>query len=135
LRPSGPNVNALEAGYVAALLGLLSLGQARQQRFRGGNTFSVSGFPGIEIGGWFETALFFRGLLRLGPGSKHFFSPLAHSEVHCNADQPYVIGRISAARRFPIDARREEMFDKRFGKALLVELKPRNAAAPLLLRA
>jgi hypothetical protein len=43
--------HSLEACDVSALLGLLVLGQARQQRFYGGNTLSVSGFPGIGIGG------------------------------------------------------------------------------------
>jgi hypothetical protein len=35
---------------VSALLRLLVLGQVRQQRFGGGNTLSISGFPGIGIG-------------------------------------------------------------------------------------
>jgi hypothetical protein len=39
---------------VSTLLGLLDLRQDRQQRLGGDNALSVSGFPGVEIGGRFE---------------------------------------------------------------------------------
>src|SRR5260370_32241156 len=55
LSPSCPNVNArLRPAIVSALLGLLVLRQDRQQRLGGGSALSVSGFPGVEIGGRFE---------------------------------------------------------------------------------
>ena len=49
----------LEARDVSALLGLFVLGQARQQRFGGGNTLSISSFPGVKVRGGFEPFSFF----------------------------------------------------------------------------
>jgi len=114
-------------------LGLLVLGQARQQPFGGGNTLSVYGFPGFEIGGGFEPLLF-RGLLRRGPVSE---KPLGHYPIPkftATQTRGTVILRIPAGRGSPMYAWCERVLVKRLGKELPGELKLRNLAADSLPR-